>query len=111
MAARGETPLGNARHYGPGSVNFGPIFWNEVSEVRERALATTDFTLYTSILAELSKLQRDKWMMIPTFIHPVYYGVNKGPDRQLAHGWHKKEPLHGVHQGDGCGQTSTVGRA
>ena len=71
-----KNTLGQARHYGPGSVNFGPIFWDDLSVIREKAIATSDFDTYTGFLAEISQYQRDNWSMIPTFIHPIYYGVN-----------------------------------
>ena len=71
-----KNTLGQARHFGPGSVNFGPIFWDDLSVIREKAIATSDFDTYTGHLAEISQYQRDNWTMIDTFIHPIYYGVN-----------------------------------
>jgi len=74
----GSSPdlMGPARYFGPGSVNFAATHWDAISEIRERGLATTDINVFIDANAEISKFVRDNWIMIPTFLNPVFYGIS-----------------------------------
>ena len=75
---RGSAPdlMNYARYFGPGNVNFAATHWDTVSEIRERGLASGDINVFLDANAEISKFVRDEWIMIPTFINPVFYGVS-----------------------------------
>ena len=74
----GSSPdlMGPARYFGPGSVNFAATHWDAVSEIRERGLASSDINVFIDANAEISKFVRDNWIMIPTFLNPVFYGAS-----------------------------------
>ena len=67
--------LGPARFFT--SVGFGPIWWDDISVMREKALATSDIEEFKRWNAEISKYLRDNWSTVPLFINPALYGVQK----------------------------------
>ena len=69
--------MGPSTFFGPGSVNFGPIWWDDISAMREKALAATDVNVFAQWNAEISKYLRDNWSTVPMFINPALYGVHK----------------------------------
>ena len=75
--AGGPDILGPTGGIGPGGANWNPAIWPEISVLREAAFATSDLNEFIRFNAELSKVMRDDWTMIPTFQNPILYGASK----------------------------------